>query len=361
MRIGAVLMLVVALVLGGLSVFAARSWIERQVQGNAPKDEGMDVVKVVVARTQLNFGDKIKDEHLKQLNWPKASVPAGAFQDARQILDGDRPRVALRRIEANEPILKSKISGFGGRATLSAVLKGDRRAVTIRVNDVTGVAGFLLPGDRVDILLSRSRGKDNRVTSVLLQDIRVLGVGQIASERTDKPVVVRTVTVEATPEESQKLILAQQVGTLSMVLRPVTERTVISSRPVTLSDLTRDQTDAGRVNPQAEEPKPKTKTASKPAPRRKLSLPKRDPFATVGITRGLRRSTQRVPHEANSGTGMMPSAVTPPTSVQPGTGETEAPPPESGSTDPFMPSGSMMQSGAATDMPAGQQGQETTP
>ena len=312
MKIGAIIMLVVALVLGGLSVFAARNWIERQILSSAEANkQKLEVVKIVVARTQLNFGDKIKSEHLTELTWPKASIPKGAFRSTKEVLDGERPRVALRRIDINEPLLKSKISGFGGRATLSAVLKSNQRAVTIRVNDVTGVSGFLLPGDRVDILLSRggSRRGGSRKTSLLLQDIRVLGVGQLASERSDKPVVVRTVTVEATPNEAQKLVLAQQVGKLSMVLRPVTERKIVHISPVTIADLTRDQSDPSRLNP----PKPDVKktvvkdnkkgvaiVAVKSAPRkrvRRVILPKRSPFATIGITRGLRHSTQRVPHE----------------------------------------------------------------
>jgi pilus assembly protein CpaB len=296
MRIGAVVMLLVALVLGGLSVFAARNWIERQVQGNVTaKKTDTSTVKIVVARTRLNFGDKIKDEHLTEISWPKASVPKGAFTSARQVLDGKRPRVALARIEINEPLLKSKVSGFGGRATLSAVLKGDRRAVTVRVNDVTGVSGFLLPGDRVDILLSRGGEKDGRKISVLLQDIRILGVGQLSSERHDKPVVVRTVTVEATPAEAQKLILAQQVGQLSLVLRPVTERSIVHIQPVTAGELTRDQSDPSRLNP----PKPdaKKRVAEVPKLRRKVRLPQRDPSKTIGIHRALRYSTQRVPQE----------------------------------------------------------------
>ena len=89
MRIGAVMMLLVALVLGGLSVFAARNWIETQVAGSvAVSKPQMSVVKIVVARTQLNFGDRIKDEHLSEITWPKASVPKGAFNSVRQVLDG---------------------------------------------------------------------------------------------------------------------------------------------------------------------------------------------------------------------------------------------------------------------------------
>ena len=351
MKIGAIIMLVVALVLGGLSVFAARNWIERQILSSAEANkQKLEVVKIVVARTQLNFGDKIKSEHLTELTWPAASIPKGAFRSTKEVLDGERPRVALRRIDINEPLLKSKISGFGGRATLSAILKSNRRAVTIRVNDVTGVSGFLLPGDRVDILLSRGgRRGGSRKTSLLLQDVRVLGVGQLASERSDKPVVVRTLTVEATPNESQKLVLAQQVGKLSMVLRPVTERTIVRIRPVTVADLTRDQSDPSRLNP----PKPDVKktvvkekkkavavVAVKAAPRkpvRRVILPKRSPYATIGITRGLRRSTHRVPHEKRQlGRGLnLPATPGQSKNMKPGTKSKGIP----------VPSGSSIQSG----------------
>lgn len=356
MRIGAVMMLLVALVLGGLSVFAARNWIETQVAGSvAVSKPQMSVVKIVVARTQLNFGDRIKDEHLSEITWPKASVPKGAFNSVRQVLDGKRPRVALRRIEINEPLLKSKISGFGGRATLSAVLKADRRAITIRVNDVTGVAGFLLPGDRVDILMSRKSKKSARRTSVLLQDIRILGVGQLASERHDKPVVVRTITVEATPNEAQKLVLAQQVGTLSMVLRPVTERTLVRLRPVTITDLTEDQTDPARLNP----PKPDTKKKIIVARKlgKKLRLPRRDPSKLIGIRRAMRYSTQRVPHESPTAdkTGVLPkprgAAMPGKTDVKPGADRGGIP----------VPSGFLMQSGMNRDMPKDRPGGRATP
>ena len=333
MRIGAVVMLLVALVLGGLSVFAARNWIERQVKGNVTaKKTDTSTVKIVVARTRLNFGDKIKDEHLTEISWPKASVPKGSFQSIRQVLDGKRPRVALRRIEINEPLLKSKVSGFGGRATLSAVLKGDRRAVTVRVNDVTGVSGFLLPGDRVDVLLSRGGEKTSRKTSVLLQDIRILGVGQLSSERHDKPVVVRTITVEATPNEAQKLILAQQVGKLSLMLRPVTERAIVRIKPVSVGDLLRDQSDPARLNP----PKPdaKKRVASAPKLTRKVRLPRRDPNKTIGIHRALRYSTQRVPQEKKAMAGK--------TDIKPASERMGIP----------VPAGSMIDSGKAPQAPS---------
>ena len=312
MRIGAVFMLLVALLLGGASVFVARGWIERQIQGAASQKQQMEVTTVVVARTQLNFGDRIQSEHLKEVTWPTASVPQGAFKNRAELLKSNSPRVALRRIETDEPILKSKISGFGGRASLSSVMEGDSRAITIRVNDITGVAGFLLPGDRVDILLTRQSG-ENPVNSILLQNVRILGVGQIASESRDKPVVVRAVTVEATPIEAQKLTLAQRIGQLQLVLRPVTDRDIAASRTVNIADLIGPQSDPARLNPP-----PKTeekKVVRKPV----ISKPKPDPFATVRIIRGLSSSSQRVPREAASPVAATPSApaATAPTSLVP--------------------------------------------
>ena len=312
MRIGAVFMLLVALVLGGASVFVARGWIERQIQGAASQKQQMEVTTVVVARTQLNFGDRIQSEHLKEVTWPTASVPQGAFKNRAELLKSNSPRVALRRIETDEPILKSKISGFGGRASLSSVMEGDSRAITIRVNDITGVAGFLLPGDRVDILLTRQSG-ENPVNSILLQNVRILGVGQIASESRDKPVVVRAVTVEATPIEAQKLTLAQRIGQLQLVLRPVTDRDIAASRTVNIADLIGPQSDPARLNPppKADE----KKTVRKPV----ISKPKPDPFTTVRIIRGLSSSSQRVPREAASPVATPPSApaATAPTSLVP--------------------------------------------
>ena len=127
-------------------------------------------------------------------------------------------RVVLRPMDPGEPIMNSKISGEGGRATLSAILPVDRRAVSIRISDVAGVSGFALPGDRVDVILTHSEGP-TQVADVILQDIRVIAIDQDPNDQAANPRLGRTATLEVEPFDAQKLALAAQVGTLSLALR----------------------------------------------------------------------------------------------------------------------------------------------
>ncbi|RVA70497.1 Flp pilus assembly protein CpaB, partial [Mesorhizobium sp. M7A.F.Ca.US.006.04.2.1] len=111
---------------------------------------------VVVAAMPLKFGDTLSADKLREVAWPAGSIPTGAFKTTKEALAGEGIRQALQTISANEPVLASKITGPGQRATLSAVLGEGMKAVSIRVNDVLGVAGFVFPGDRVDVLLTRT-------------------------------------------------------------------------------------------------------------------------------------------------------------------------------------------------------------
>jgi pilus assembly protein CpaB len=259
-------MLGLALLLAVASVFLARSWIQDRMQPVASvQDKPVETTKVVVAASQLHFGNKIRREHLREVDWPTAAVPEGSFKSVDDILGkkkaakkgpGEaeagsnekgkeiRPRVVLRTIEVNEPILKSKITGFGGRASLSTLIAPGMRATTIRVNDITGVAGFVLPGDRVDILLTRdpaSSGKSRRggnlQTDVFLQNMKVLAIAQDANEDRNKPTVVKAVTLEVTPIQGQKLTLAQKLGSLSLSLRHVNTVDAIAPRSIKARDL----------------------------------------------------------------------------------------------------------------------------
>ena len=197
-------------------------------------------------------------------------MPAGAFAKISDLMTNGR-RVVLTAIEANEPILSSKITGPGQRATLSAMIADGMRAVTIRVNDVEGVAGFVLPGDRVDVALTRQGDKNASTTDVVLQNIKVLAIDQIADERTDKPSIARAVTLEVDIGRAQKLALAASVGTLSLMLRKAGEAKAAETRRVTLSDLHR-RCAAGRG--------------------RRSSR-----FATIGVRRPARRDDVSVPIE----------------------------------------------------------------
>ncbi len=136
-----------------------------------------------------------------------------------QLLNGQK-RTVLSSIEENEPVLKWKISGPGQRASLSALISDNgMKAVTIRVDEIKGVAGFVLPGDRVDIYLTRTDEGKQQFTDLLLQNIKVLAVGRSADDREEKAKVVKAVTFEVNPVAAQKLVLASSAGRLSLVLR----------------------------------------------------------------------------------------------------------------------------------------------
>ena len=154
--------------------------------------------------------------------WPADALPAGAFAKIHDVMAGGR-RVVLAAIEANEPVLALKITGPGQRATLSALVKPGMKAVTIRVNDVEGVGGFVLPGDHVDVVLTRQIDKGSATTQVVLQNTRVLAVDQIADERAHKAAVAKSVTLEVDTVDAQKLWLASSVGSLSLLLRKAGE------------------------------------------------------------------------------------------------------------------------------------------
>ena len=130
---------------------------------------------------------------MREIAWPEGALPAGAFGKIADLTTGKR--IVLGPIDPNEAILAAKVTGPGQRATLSAMLGDGMKAVTVRVNDVEGVAGFVLPGDHVDVLLTRTGEKNTAITDVVLQDARVLAIDQLADQRTDKPSVVKAVTL----------------------------------------------------------------------------------------------------------------------------------------------------------------------
>lgn len=243
MRLRALTTLLLGVGLAGASVFLVQEQLNnRQAAGPVAAEPPFATTRVVVATTDLAYGHRIRPEHLRETLWPADSVPAGGFRTVDELLgDNGRDRVVIRAIARGEPVLASKVSGFGARATLSTKLDDGQRAFSIRINDVTGVAGFLLPGDRVDVLLTRqadeSGSRRDLQTDVILQNITVLGIDQVAEEDREKPRIARTATVEVTPEDAQKLALAMQVGTLSFALRNLGEAEPAKLRTVSVRDL----------------------------------------------------------------------------------------------------------------------------
>ena len=233
-----------AVVFGLLAVFIAQAWLNNQAYMQAKNLEANRkptvMHTVVVAKQALRFGTEINASMLDEVSWPEAAMPAGAFSRVADLLQGGR-RVVLTAIEPNEPVLSLKITGPGQRATLSALVKPGMKAVTIRVNDVEGVGGFVLPGDRVDVVLTRQLDKGSATTEVVLQNARVLAVDQTADERAAKATVAKSVTLEVSTVEAQKVWLASSVGNLSLLLRKAGETAESKTRKITLNDLSSNE------------------------------------------------------------------------------------------------------------------------
>jgi pilus assembly protein CpaB len=237
-RSSTIVMIGFAVLFGLLAVFIAQAWLNSQAEMRARSLESQKkpiaTQTVVVAAKPLRFGAELGAMSLREVAWPEDAVPAGAFNKIADLTASRR--VVLTAIELNEPVLASKITGSGQRATLSAVLADGMKAVTIRVNDVEGVAGFVLPGERVDVMLTRQQDK-SAAADVVLQNVRVLAVDQLADERSEKPSVAKAVTLEVEQTSAQKLALAATVGTLSLALRKAGEAAAANTRRITLSDL----------------------------------------------------------------------------------------------------------------------------
>ncbi len=284
MNVRALLLLVAAAACGGVAVYIARSWIQAQIpEPTIIAEKSVPTTTVVVASRDLFFGDRLARGYLEEREWPASSVPEGSFETVAEAMESER--VVLRPVAKSEPILLSKLSGEGGRATLSSVVDEHMRAITIKVSVTTAVAGFVLPGDRVDIMLTREIN-GSPVIDFFLQNMKVLAIDQSANDQQDKPKVARAMTFEVTPRQAQMLTLASRVGTLSLALRNSVNVAPTKSRRISVSDLA-----DGEINqsPNADDAprKPVRTTVSRRA------VPE-DPFTKVTITRGLRSREYKV-------------------------------------------------------------------
>ncbi len=348
MKARALAMLALAVVLAGAAVFLARNWIEEQTKPIVVQQPAVanSTTMVVVASAQLGFGNAVRRENLRLVKWPSDAVPEGSFTSIDQVVGEKEDRVVLRSIEINEPILESKISGFGGKASLAAILSPEMRAVTIRVNDVAGVAGFVLPGDRVDVLLTRDKTggaggnvSSNLITDVLLQNVKVLGIDQDANEEKDKPSVAKAVTLEVSPQQAQKLALASQLGSLALMLRNIADAEAEQVRTVSTRDLS-----VGEVNEPAVVEVPKK--ASKPVKIVRRPKEEEDPFSAVRIVRGTDATSYKVQPDQQPLFGSLPAGkLNPPAAA--GTVESEAVAPAGGTYMKLSPPPSSGDQGAA--------------
>ena len=216
-------MFVAALLLAIGAAWLANRWLET-ARLNAERPSEL-TAPVVVAAVRIPFATKIEAIHIKTVDWPRESVPEGIFNDPAQAIG----KVVNQTILPNEAVVKARVVEHLGGSTLSAFIEPSKRAVSVRVNDVTGVGGFVLPGNQVDVLQTRKEGSSR----ILLQNIKVLAVDQEASPDKDKPAIVKAVTLELTPEQSETLVGATQDGAIHLALRnPLDNQLLAAQTPL---------------------------------------------------------------------------------------------------------------------------------
>jgi pilus assembly protein CpaB len=230
MRMSNVIMLMIALVCAAGAAFFTRVWLVSQSARapSATEQVAANPRAIVVAARDLRYGDKLSADMLKLVTWPGDSIPKGAFLTKETVLGPSGSRVVLASVEENEPVLEQKLLGTGSPNAMSARLTENMKAVTIRVNDVAGVAGFVQPEDRVDVFLTYGGKTANEAAAarpsssvvVLLQNIRVLAIDQV-TQRKDQASPPKAVTLEVNIEDAQKLVLAGSVGELSLALKRI--------------------------------------------------------------------------------------------------------------------------------------------
>ena len=226
----------VAAIFGLVAVFLANTLLNRsQRQAYAG-----GTTKVAVAMVPLAYGVDITPDKVRFVDYPNSSIPPGAFTNSAQLMPAGKKRVALLPIAVNEPILSGKISAVGAGASIAALLPDGMRAATVKVNAVSGVAGFIQPNDSVDVLITRQlpdSSNATQVTDVLLQNVRVIAIDQKSKNTSGAPDVAKTATLEVSPLDAQKLALGESVGSLSLVLRKPGEQNNPVVETVSLNDL----------------------------------------------------------------------------------------------------------------------------
>ncbi len=285
----ALVMVIISIIIGLGAVVLASRWVDEKATVKSSK--------VVVAATDVDLGTPLSPQMLKIADWPTGSVPAGAFADIK-VLD---TRVLKTSVSRGEPVLESKLAPLGATGGLSAVIKEGNRAMTVRVNDVVGVAGFALPGNYVDIVVNtvdetaKAADGNNSISKIVLEHILVLAVAQEQNRDETKPKVVNAVTLEVTPDQAEKLDLARSVGSLSLVLRNQIDASIAATGGSTKKDLLNGTTQPAAA-PVATEAKPEVaaaKPAVKKVVRRKAAAKASEPYDQVEVVRGNVTSVEK--------------------------------------------------------------------
>jgi pilus assembly protein CpaB len=273
-RISPLLLLVLAIFFGGIAAYMANGWLKaKSLRANQAALQKVQVTPTVVAAKDIPAGSSLEPGFLKVVDWPKDNQLPGAAEDIKQVSG----RVLRYPLVAGEIVLEGKLAPKGTSAGLAGIIQNDKRAVTVKVDEASGVAGFIMPGNWVDVLLTMEKNefKDDPMSQVVLQNILVLGRGQDLDQpkNDEKPKIVPTVTLQVTPEEGERLALASKEGFITLALRGYTETAAVPTSGIRTSALMQS----------AKKPEPTFEAPIAAAP-----LPKK---SGVEVLRGVGRET----------------------------------------------------------------------
>jgi pilus assembly protein CpaB len=236
-----ILILALALVCGGTAAYMASGWLKAKSQQAHQLPSKVETVPVVVAAKEIVPGSVLNQDLVKVVAWPKENLVAGAISESIK-LDG---RVNRQALVVGEIILEGKLAPAGTLGGLAGIIQNDKRALTVKVDEASGVAGFVMPGNRVDVLLTLDRNefKEDPITQSVLQNILVLGKGQDIEQPKsgEKPKIVPTVTLEVSLPEGERLALAAKEGSITLALRGWTENITTPTNGVRTSALVRSE------------------------------------------------------------------------------------------------------------------------
>ncbi|MEO0681343.1 MAG: Flp pilus assembly protein CpaB [Pseudomonadota bacterium] len=239
MRAIALFVLVAGMVLAGGAAYYVFAQVRAAEMRLANGREGaIPLIEVAIATQHLKYGQPLTQENVRMVAWPAEAAPENGFTSLQDLFgrDGAR-RVVLRRMEPNEPVLTSKVTGFGEKATVAALLDPGMRAHTLKVDAVSSVGGFLLPGTRIDLFYTVEDRRKIATTRLLMQNLEIIAVDQDTDPDRIEARVAKTVTVQATPEQVHALTLAGRIGSFNIALRGFGSQEVAELAPMTRNQL----------------------------------------------------------------------------------------------------------------------------
>jgi pilus assembly protein CpaB len=287
------LVIFISVLVGAAAVYFAAVWVGHQA--------AVATQKVVVAARDLEVGTRLQPDMLQVIDWPSGAPLKEPFDGTDKVRD----RVVNQQVLRGEPIVASKLAQPGEKGGLSAVLETGKRAITVKVNEIVGVAGFALPGNYVDVMVNTPDDSGKSVSKIVLERIKVLAVAQDVSTSETKARVVNAVTLEVTPQQAEQIDLARSVGSLSLVLRSQADNVASATSGARKTDLLKSQpapTPVVAVVQPSEAtkaagagPKPVARRAAAPAVARETKATAKP----IEVIRGLKR-TDEVPPEVET-------------------------------------------------------------